>query len=148
MPCSDVTEFIHLRLDPEDRLVEYALRKRTCERVIGAESLLLGTFEGKTVDSILAADEQSLFRDGAQADDLEAFVIRKHLHALQSALAAYVGFIAGGSGEVCAISEISCDENGSTVEALIRVDILTERIKSCGELRGGGCGSCAQRNQA
>lgn len=125
MPCEDLTESIFIALDAEERLMHYVLRKESCGRMIGDESMLCDTLKGMPAEDILAVST------GIEGDS--DFLAEKHLNALKSALRAYLGLNPAGSGEPCAISEISCDESGTTIVARIRVDLPTENFKSCGE---------------
>jgi len=133
VPCRDVTERIEVVLDAGDSLRSYHLNKRTCGRAVGVASLLEDPLRGHAARDILACDPGEFLRDHPGADDLEEFLVLKHLFALQAALAVLEGEASGGPRALCAASELACDEAGEvTIRALIRVDLVTERIRSCG----------------
>lgn len=140
MPCSDVTEVLALELDEGEHLLSYYLNKRTCGRAVGEASLLLERLAGMPVPAITAisADE---WESGAM-DEVELFLELKHLFALQSGLRALLGMDPAGAEDPVKASRIASDGGKLMFEAELSVDILTERIKSCGRCKG--CGSIAK----
>ncbi|HNR31179.1 MAG TPA: hypothetical protein PKI11_09835 [Candidatus Hydrogenedentes bacterium] len=146
MPCRDVTELIHVVVDLEDRLKSYRFIKRTCGRGVGADTLLLDTLGGRTVDAILELSPVQLLAEHRITEPLEEFLALKHLIALQSALEVLTGRASGGPGEVCAAAEIAFEDGDTVIHARISVDLLTEEIKSCGNCRS--CGAAARRKRA
>ena len=139
MPCSDVTELIHVTLDSDERLVDYFFSKRTCGQGVGAGNLLLEQFRGHTVDEILSMDAEGFVSEHPVEDELEEFLGLKHFFAVQSVLEVLTGKEPGGKGDPCAAAEISCEEGRLVVEGQIAVDLVTEKIKSC-----GNCGKCSK----
>jgi hypothetical protein len=148
MPCSDVTERIQVVVDGEDRLKDYTLTKRTCGQGVGAPELLLGQLQGKSIEQILDFDAEQYWDEfpleGPVTDETEIleFLALKHLFALQGTLEVLVGKASGGQGQTCAAAEIMNDGDDLIIEALIAVDVVTEKIKSC-----GGCGSCGSKKK-
>lgn len=143
MPCKDITETIRVEVDTEDRFGSYALAKRTCGQGVGGYDLLLPYLRGKHVDDILKLQPEDLLNAyppqasrKKEAETLE-FLYLKHLFAVQSVLEVYVGQASGAKNETCAASEIEWDGESTEIEAVIRVDVVIEKIKAC-----GGCGSC------
>jgi len=138
MPCKDITEVIEVTLDAEDRLSAYRFVKRTCGQGVGVASLLIDQLAGMTVDDILEISPEAFLETHPVADPLEEFLGLKHLIALQSTLEVYVGEEAGGPDALCAAAEIIFDAGETSIQAVIRVDLVTEAIKSCGNCRGCG----------
>jgi hypothetical protein len=137
MPCNDITEIIQVVLDEQDCLKAYTFTKRTCGQGVGVASLLLDQLKGRRVDDILECDAQRFLTDYPVEDELEEFLSLKHLFAVQGALEVLVGRESGGPEDVCAAAEIIYDAGECTIEAEIKVDVLTDKIKSC-----GGCVGC------
>ncbi|MBI5095946.1 MAG: hypothetical protein HZB26_26365 [Candidatus Hydrogenedentes bacterium] len=138
MPCSDVTEVIHVALDAEERLTSYHFAKRTCGQAIGAASLLMDQLGGRTVDELLAYDAEHFLADYTIEDEIEEFLSLKHLFAIQSALEVLTGKEPGGPEDPCAAAEISYEDGELTIDAEINLDLVTEKIKSCGNCKGCG----------
>ncbi|GMV95366.1 MAG: hypothetical protein KJ052_21840 [Candidatus Hydrogenedentes bacterium] len=138
MPCSDVTEIIQVTLDNDERLVDYFFSKRTCGQGVGAGNLLIEQFKGKTVDELLAYDAERYLAEFPVEDELEEFLGLKHFFAIQSVLEVLVGKEPGGKGDPCAAAEISYEDGQLVIDGQIEVDLVTEKIKSCGGCRGCG----------
>lgn len=138
MPCRDVTEIIHLVLDDSDRLKTYTFSKKTCGQGVGVESLLLDYIYGYSTDELIQYDPESLLSRSVVTDDVDAFLILKHLFAIQAAVEVLVGNTSGSKNDPCKAAEICYDGEETIIEAQISVDILTEKIKACGACKGCG----------
>lgn len=137
MPCSDVTEMIEVVLDEDERLKEYRLSKRTCGQGVGAESLLIEQLAGRGLDELLDFTAEKYLAEYPVFDQMEEFLSLKHLFAIQGALEVLVGRAPGRKDDAFAASEISFEDEATTIRGLIQIDLVTEKIKAC-----GGCGSC------
>lgn len=140
MPCSDITEMIRVTLNEHDTLESYEFVKKTCGQGVGLKSLLLDQLRGATLDEILALTPEIFLESYPVAEPIEEFLGLKHLFAVQAALEVLTGAQSGGPEDLCAAAEIVFDGTLLTVEGRIRIDLVTERIKSC-----GGCKSCGTR---
>lgn len=138
MPCNDVTEIIEVVLDAEDRLREYWLSKRTCGQGVGHRSLLLDWLRDREAEELLNYDAKAFLADYSIRTPLEEFLALKHLFAIQSAIEVLTGRQAGGPDDPCAAARIGVSDAGLTIRALIRVDIITERIRACGNCKHCG----------
>jgi len=139
MPCKDVTEMITVAVDDGDRLAGYRFIKRTCGQGVGADGLLQDMLCGHTVDEILAIEPETFLETYPVELPIEEFLGLKHLIAVQSALEVLTGKAPGGPGEICAAAEVVYDAGQVVIEARILLDLVTEKIKSC-----GNCGSCGK----
>lgn len=137
MPCSDVTEFISVVLDKDERLKEYHFAKRSCGQGIGHESLLIDQLEGRSLEALLRCTPEDFLGEFPIQDEIEEFLSLKHLIAIQSALEVLTGVEPGRKGDAFAAADIAYSEDEVTIEGLIYVDVVTEKIEAC-----GGCGSC------
>jgi len=143
MPCDDVTELLELKIDEEDRLASYRLFKRSCGRAVGEQSLLLDTFEGQTAGDMLSLDADGFVDRHGLEDETELFLQLKHFFALQSGLRVLLGMEPGGLRSSLTVANVAHDQGVYTLQAEISVDVLTERIESCGKCKG--CGSIAKK---
>lgn len=137
MPCNDVTELLEVVLDAEDRLVDYTFMKRSCGKGIGGESLLMDLLRGRSLDELLHKTAQEYLDEFPAADDIEEFLGLKHLFAIQGALEVLTGREPGRKDDAFAASGIVYGEDETRITGRIAVDIITEKIASC-----GGCGTC------
>lgn len=137
MPCKDITEVIHIVLDSEDRLKEYRFAKRTCGQGVGAESLLIDQLAGRNLSELLTISADDFLTEYPIYDEIEEFLSLKHLFAIQSALEVLTGKEPGRKGDAFAAGEITFENGETTVYGRIVIDVVTEKIKSC-----GNCGSC------
>lgn len=143
MPCKDVTEVIRVVVDNQDRLLTYSFSKRTCGQGVGAESLILDALSGRCVEELLQYDAETYLRDNPvqNADPeeyaLEEFLSLKHFFAVQGALEVLTGKEPGRKGDPCTAAKVVCDGDETTITGHIDLDIVTEKIKAC-----GNCGSC------
>lgn len=138
MPCSDVTELIHVELDAQDRLKDYYFSKKTCGQGVGAGNLLVNQLRGWSVDEILACDAESFLNRFPFEDPLEEFLSLKHFFAIQSVLEVLTGKEPGGKNDPCAAAEISYVDGTLAIDGRIEVDLVTEKIKACGNCRACG----------
>lgn len=145
MPCSDITEVIEVILDDQDRLKEYTFRKRTCGQGVGSGNLLIGILGGMPVEEIIDMSPDFFLNTWPVEEPLEEFLGLKHLIAVQSALEVLVGRASGGAGEICAAAEIGFEEDATVLVARISVDLITEKIKACGNCRGCGTSRKAKK---
>ncbi|MBI4556978.1 MAG: hypothetical protein HY706_05285 [Candidatus Hydrogenedentes bacterium] len=143
MPCKDVTELIEVVIDADDRLKSYTFNKRTCGQAVGAASLLLEQLGGRSIAALSALDADTYLAEFPQQSDVEEFLSLKHLFAIQSVLAVLTGHEPGGPDDVCAAADISYDGNDLVINARISVDLVTEKIKSCGH-----CKSCGRNKKS
>lgn len=137
MPCSDVTEILELHVDHDERLLDYALTKRTCGAEVGASALLLERLRGLSGDELLALDGMGIA--GGSPGELDGFLAAKHLVALRRGLRVLRGLDAGRPGDPCVLESLSAEPTGLRLRLLVAVDVLTSEIEACGNC--GGCGS-------
>lgn len=138
MPCSDITEVLQAVVGDDDRLLRYRFIKRSCGQGVGADMLLENVLVGRTVDEILAIDPQDFMEENPTEEPIEEFLGLKHLIAVQSVLEVLIGRTSGDPAQICATAEVSYDNGETTIDSLIKVDLVTEKIKSCGNCHGCG----------
>jgi hypothetical protein len=138
MPCSDVTELIRVVVDSNDVLKDYRFVKRTCGQGVGVDTLLLDQLAGQTVEAILAIEPEAFLEAHPVEDPIEEFLNLKHLIAVQSALEVLIGRARGGPKDICAAAEIGCEGNDTVLDARISIELMTQKIESCGNCKGCG----------
>ena len=138
MPCTDMTELIHIQVDDENRLVDYRFIKRSCGQGVGADSLLMPVLGNQSIESILGVTPEDFLEAYPPAEDIEEFLGLKHLIAIQSTLEVLIGLSHGGPKEICAAAEIAYEGAIATIDARINVDMVVEKIESCGGCKGCG----------
>jgi hypothetical protein len=134
MPCNDVTELLALRVDGEDRLVDYKLLKRSCGRAVGESSLLLEEWRGLSVTELLAFDSDVVVQEDAA--ELETFLRLKHFFAVQGALRVLLGDEPGGAMNPVRVAQLAGEGDHLLLTAELAVDVLVEKIEACGNCRG------------
>ena len=138
MPCDNVTELMRIVLGPGERLKSYRFLKRTCGGAVGAESLLLERFRGRTAEEILALRGDTFPESSGATSDIEEFLNLKHFFALRAVLEAFAGLVeAGGPDAACTIAGVNYDGDDLIIDAEITLGIVTEMIRSCGHCGGG-----------
>jgi hypothetical protein len=137
MPCKDVTELLEVILDADDRLADYTFSKRTCGQSVGAAALLIDQLRGRSAGELVHKTAAEFLDEFPIADPIEEFLSLKHLFAIQGALEVYSGVEPGRKSDAFAVAGIEYAEDTTRIFGRIAVDIVTERIKSC-----GGCGTC------
>ena len=134
MPCDNITEIIKLKLDHNNHFVDYSLTKQSCDKVIGESSLINKLLKGRTVEQILEANPGSIMPGNVSVSTDSHYLYIKHLQAIQSVLAIWLGQRDGQTGERCVIDAINHDEEGIELTAIIYLNLQTENIISCGHI--------------
>jgi len=138
VPCDDISELMSLELDANDMVSSYSLRKRTCGAEIGNASLLADLVVNRSIDGVLALTGDDIVEHYGPLGEAE-FLYFKHLVALQQTAKVYAGDASGGAQSSCAIDEICHSHKDTLIIAVIRIDLMTEQIRAC-----GNCGSCGR----
>ena len=137
MPCKDVTELLEVVLDADDRVKDYTFSKRTCGQGVGMANLLIEQLRGRPAAELQHKTAQEFLAEFPIADPVEEFLSLKHLFAIQSALEVYAGVQSGAKTSAFAVGGIEYGDDETRIQGRISIDIVTEKIKSC-----GGCSSC------
>lgn len=138
MPCSDVTEILEVILDGDENLLDYSFNKRTCGQGIGVANLIIDQLRGRPLNELLFITAEDFLGEFTIPDPTEEFLSLKHLFAIQGALEVYSGAESCGVNDAFAVSGIDYGENDIHIRGLISVDVVTEKIESCGGCKGCG----------
>ncbi len=132
MPCKDITDHLRIRLDADDRVSRYALRKLSCGGAVGNQSMIIDWLENQKIEDILSADIGQ-FLDKHQADDeIEEYLLIKHFLAVRAGLAMYIGQESGAVKNYCQVEAIRSSETGTEILVHIAVEGMTDDIAACG----------------
>lgn len=147
MPCSDQTERLTLELDDQDRIRGFSVYKMTCRQPVGG-SELLPVVRDMPARSLLSAPAGDLI--DPRLDDMQAFMLTKQLVALQGAIAVLYGLPEDGLREdglsedglpedrrpqAFDLHELQHDRHGTRLAGAIAINVIAERIASCGGCR-------------
>lgn len=137
MPCSDQTERLTLELDDQDRIRGFSVYKMTCRQPVGG-SELLPVVRDMPARSLLSAPAGDLI--DPRLDDVQAFMLTKQLVALQGAIAVLYGLPEDGLPEdggpqAFDLQELEHDRHGTRLAGAIAINVIAERISSCGGCR-------------
>lgn len=142
MPCSDQTERLTLELDDQDRIRGFSVYKMTCRQPVGG-SELLPVVRDMPARSLLSAPAGDLI--DPRLDDVQAFMLTKQLVALQGAIAVLYGLSEDGLSEdglpedgrpqAFDLHELQHDRHGTRLAGAIAINVIAERIASCGGCR-------------
>lgn len=142
MPCSDQTERLTLELDDQDRIRGFSVYKMTCRQPVGG-SELLPVVRDMPARSLLSAPAGDLI--DPRLDDVQAFMLTKQLVALQGAIAVLYGLPEDGLPEdgrpedgrprAFDLHELQHDRHGTRLAGAIAINVIAERIASCGGCR-------------
>lgn len=140
MPCHDITDSLKILLDDRERLVKYALRKKTCGGDVGRRSLLIKWLKSKTAEEIVSLPPEELFKTFPTKSKTWEYLYIKHFLAVKSGLAIYLGEHSGGVSDYCTIDSIEYGPDGTLLQAELSVDGMTDEIRAC-----GGCSTCSNK---
>jgi len=132
MPCGDITDILTVKLDPEDRVIDYSLTKRTCGGKVGKVRLIKKWLIGKNAKLVTTTDHVDFQRDIKVRSDLNEYIHLKHFLAVKKGLSVMLGLDSGGPDDRCTVENIVYGPEGTEMMAHINVDGVVDDIKSCG----------------
>lgn len=126
MPCKDTTSEITLRLDKNDRLIDFDFAKITCNKPIGGGTGFQEYCAGRLAEEILEFDFNDLLIQLDLQETEDQFLFFLEWEAVGSALAHYLGRSDEVDNERYQIASITYDE---TIEIFQVVKPLKEMPK-------------------
>lgn len=132
MPCKDITDHLRIRLDSDDRITRYALRKLSCGGAVGNQSLIIDWLEHKTPEEVLSADPATVLSSHTITDEIDEYLHLKHFLAVKAGLTILIGKESGGVDDYCQIEAILHSPKGTEILAHISVEGMTAEIQACG----------------
>ena len=119
------------------------INKRTCGQGIGVANLIIDQLRGRSLNELLFITAEDFLGEFAIPDPTEEFLSLKHLFAIQGALEVYSGAESGGVNDAFSVSGIDYGADDIHIRGLISVDVVTEKIESCGGCKG--CGKASSK---
>ena len=132
MPCQDITDHLRIRLDTQDRVSRYALRKLSCGGAVGNQSMIIDWLENQKADDILDADVGQFLDQHRTEDVVEEYLLLKHFLAVRAGLAIFLGRESGAVENYCQVEAIRSSDSGTEILAQIAVEGMTAEISACG----------------
>ncbi len=133
MPCKDITDHLRIRLDGQDRITRYALRKLSCGGAVGNQSLILDWLENKTAEEVLSANPEEILNSHNVSDEIEEYLLLKHFLAVKAGLSIMLGRESGSVEDYCQLEAIRSSPQGTEIIAHIAVEGMTAEIQACGK---------------
>ena len=91
MPCKDSSSLVKVKLDLEERLLDFDFSKITCSKEIGGGTGYMEYCSGKSAQEILTFDFNDLTRILGMQDPDDQFFLYLEWDALRTALCQYLG---------------------------------------------------------
>lgn len=136
MPCNDITDKLKILLDHNDRVIKYALRKKTCGGEVGRKALIGKWLKNRPAEDVLDSSVEKILKAHPTKSDIQEYLIIKHFLAVQSGLAIMLGKRSGGLKDYCTVDSIEHGPEGILLNAEIDVEGMTDEIRACGNCCG------------
>jgi hypothetical protein len=132
MPCKDSSSSIYIRLDLEDRLLDFDFAKITCGREITHDTGFARYCVGRKAEEVIQMPFSQAVIDLKISDEERQFVLFLEWDCLRTALAQYLGIEHPDiDKERCHISEVTYDETGVGVAQVILPPKEMPKILPC-----------------
>ncbi len=132
MPCNDITELLKIKLDHDNRIINYQLIKKSCGGDVGEKGLILDWLKKFTADELLSLAPDTFLQENQVDDEITEYLMLKSFLAVRSGIAILLGKEAGGKTDFCTVDSIKYGPKAMILTAVIKIDALTDEIKSCG----------------
>lgn len=136
MPCNDITDSLKILVSNDDRVINYALRKKTCQGEVGRKSLIKKWLKDKSILEITSCSIDEFVKANPTRNTTWEYLYIKHFLAVQAGLSVLVGLQSGGASDYIKIASVEQTHKGTLLEADISVNGITEEIKACGRCEG------------
>jgi hypothetical protein len=92
MPCNDSSSGLNIKLDLNERLIDFDFAKITCSREITSETGYAVLCKGLTLEEILTHDYFQLVKDlKIEGNEEQQFILHLEWDALRAGIAQYLG---------------------------------------------------------
>jgi len=119
MPCEDTTSSISVRIDKDDRLIDYDYEKLTCGKAVGAGKSYLEACAGIEIEKVAGLPFDDALRDCRPRGREDEFLLYLEWKAVREALRQYLGMTPDGDSGAYRIAEIISGQEGTTIEMII-----------------------------
>lgn len=131
MPCKDITDHLRIRLDNQDRITRYALRKLSCGGAVGNQSMIIGWLENKSAEEVFNSRPEAVLAAHEIKSEIDEYLLLKHFLAVKAGLAIMLGRESGTVDDYCRLEAIRCGPQGTEIIVQISVEGMTEEIQAC-----------------
>ncbi len=145
MPCDDISESGVALFDKEEKLLSYALEKKTCGAPIQGQKALHSIFLGLTMDQIASLTSEDIEQNLSPRKTLITFDDRKLAFALSSLCRCYLGLSSDDLNPNLELESVDFDPEGNLVLEHSIVFPKNLEIKACSSKCGSGKGGCGTK---
>lgn len=136
MPCSNISDYLRIRLGHDSRILKYALNKQSCGGDVGGKGMIQSWLEQYSAEELVTFDPIRFQAENPSDDEVHEYLLLKNFLAVKAGISILLGYQSGGRSDFCTVRSIEHDQKGTVLRADIRIDALTDEIKAC----GSGCG--------
>ena len=131
MPCKDSSSRVTIKLDVDERLLEFDFSKITCSKEIGGGTGYLAYCSGKPVQEILTDDFNDLVNTLGLEDSEDQFFLYLEWDALRTAMFQYLGSDEDIDRERYQLASITHEMDHIEICQVIRPNHNMPKIVSC-----------------
>ena len=133
MPCSDSSSGLNIRIDADEKLIQFEFAKITCSSEIGGNTGLLQVCAGKSLEDILNLDFYMIVSLlGLNQDEERQFILYLELDALKAGIAQYLGIEHPNvDAERCKIIAVEAEEAYTEIALMILPPKELPKILPC-----------------
>ena len=142
MACDDLTSAIHVRVDLDDRLLDWDYYKVACGREINADGRLKAFCLDRPIADVVSLTLDDVSRALSIADEEERFLLFLELDALQNAAAHYLGRTTISSSGRYQMAAIAYDTDYVEIRQTIMPAGQTAAPAPGADCTPAGCGDC------
>lgn len=136
MPCNNISDVLELTIGSDDKIADYSLTKRSCGGAVPASRTIKTWLSSITIDELLLVNPDQFLNAHPTDDEVLEYLLLKHFFSARAGAAAILGKEPFGAEDFCTIETIEQTSEGLKATALIRIDAVTDEIKSCGRCCG------------
>lgn len=136
MPCNNISDVLELTIGSDDKIVDYSLTKLSCGGAVPASRTIKTWLSNITIDELLEVKPEQFLDAHPTDDEVLEYLLLKHFFSARAGAAAILGKDPFGAEGFCTIETISQTSEGLKARASIKIDAITDEIKSCGRCCG------------
>lgn len=134
MPCQETASSIIVKINSEDKLVDYKYEKMTCGKTVGGRANYIEFCKDRHIEDIAAISFEEVLKKYPVENSEYEFLLYLEWKALNEALRQYLGFESESANYK--IAEIATDKEGIKIELIIFPPKDMPEVVPCGE-KGG-----------
>jgi len=119
MPCEDTTSSISVRIDKDERLIDYHYEKIACGKPVGAGKNYLERCAGVGIEEVAELSFDDAVKDCKPRSKEDEFLLYLEWKAVREALRQYLGMTPDADSGSYKIAEIISGPEETTIEMII-----------------------------